>query len=173
MKLLNKKQNSELVKKFVALILVFAIGAAANADLAGNLTGDNTLGSGNMALNITNGYDTYLAVAIQGAGSITVSLGPNAPEDSSGQGPILQIWPPPYPQGEIWLMADMDSPYIYTDGIWLIINYYDAVAGDVITAYDIGPSGTELNLLDSITIVPEPMTLMLLGLGGLFLRQRK
>jgi hypothetical protein len=43
-----------------------------------------------------------------------------------------------------------------------------------ITNYYYSPTGTQNSVtLGGLTIVPEPMTLVLLGLGGLFLRSRK
>lgn len=54
-------------------------------------------------------------------------------------------------------------------GTWFTFGYTGNV-GDVIDVYDYA-LGTPL--VGTITIIPEPMTIALLGLGGLFLRRRK
>jgi len=161
------------MKKLLALILVLGLATTANAVLTGNVTGDDTPGAGSMDLNVTgNGYDTYVAIAIQGTGTIAGTIGASAPASSSLLGPLSDLGLESLGTGEVWTMADMDSPYVYSTGIWLTIDYTGAVVGDVITAYDIGPGGDQTDVLGQITITPEPMTLALLGLGGLFIRRK-
>ncbi len=165
--------EDDFMKKLLALILVLSLATVANAVLVGNTTGDDTEGSGSQTLNITGGgYDTYVAIAIVGTGTIAGTVGADAPASSGLAGTLEDLGLGSLGTGEVWTMADMDSPYVYNNGVWLTIGYTGAVNGDVITAYDVGPSGTELNVLGSITIVPEPMTLALLGLGGLFIRRK-
>ncbi|MFA5422467.1 MAG: PEP-CTERM sorting domain-containing protein [Phycisphaerae bacterium] len=55
-------------------------------------------------------------------------------------------------------------------GAWFSIDYTGAV-GDVIDIYDYAVSA--VTPIGSVTVTPEPMTIALLGLGGLLLRRRK
>ncbi|MFA5422466.1 MAG: PEP-CTERM sorting domain-containing protein [Phycisphaerae bacterium] len=55
-------------------------------------------------------------------------------------------------------------------GDWFSIGYTGEV-GDVIDIYDYAVSDTVP--IGSVTVTPEPMTIALLGLGGLLLRRRK
>lgn len=59
------------------------------------------------------------------------------------------------------------------DGDWFI---YQAVAGSNLGTGTVGLLNSSYSAFlesDTITIIPEPMTVALLGLGGLFLRRRK
>lgn len=158
------------MKKLLVLVLVLGLATAANAFVA-DLTGDNTEGAGSQSVDITSGGDIYLMVAIQGSGTIAITGGVAAPPDSAllatnADAGIDGI----YGQGEVWIMANIATS-VYSDGSWLSISYSDAVAGDVVTVYDYDGDVT-FTALDSITIIPEPMTLALLGLGGLFIRRK-
>ena len=59
-------------------------------------------------------------------------------------------------------------------GDWFIYDFHCEGEGDVdIVYYQTGMGMTTMELVQTITQVPEPMTIALLGLGGLFLRRRK
>ncbi len=154
------------MKKLLALVLVLSLAATASA-LSGDLTGDNTPGEGSMDGSIAGCIsDTYLITQISGTGTIS-------PE---GFSPIVPLDSYPTqldPKTIVWAIMDLTPPYSYPDGVWLTLNYHDAVVGDVVTLYDGGIDGSNWVTLDSVTIVPEPMTLALLGLGSLMLLRRK
>jgi len=157
------------MKKLLALILVLGLATTANAVITGSLTGDSTVGAGSMQANVAGGDVTYMAIEIVGTGTITISLGAAAPSDCEIAGTPGDVGLSG--TGELWGMADFSSPYVYTDGVWFDIDYSGAVEDDVVNFWDMGPGADAPNLLGSITI-PEPITLALLGLGGLFIRRK-
>ena len=63
-----------------------------------------------------------------------------------------------------------DPAWPVVAGDWFTVEYSGDV-GDVMQIYDYGVSATVA--VGTLNIVPEPMTIALLGLGGLFLRRRK
>ncbi len=58
------------------------------------------------------------------------------------------------------------------DGLWVTINFTAGTAGEVYTFTRLNNSFAEAEQ-KTTTVLPEPMTMVLLGIGGLFLRRRK
>ena len=125
--------------------------------------------------------DVYFAIVVDPAyGSITGGLGmPCAPSLSGMLGASIQAdWP-----GFVQLPADgpwgnvASSPQEVADPG----TYFDEFIfhcekeGDATVELWSSPDGAEMTLQDTLIIhqIPEPMTIALLGLGGLFLRRRK
>lgn len=58
-------------------------------------------------------------------------------------------------------------------GLQCTVDYSSSVAGDAVVSLWLDPDYDDPVDTLSITVVPEPMTIALLSLGGLFLRRRK
>jgi hypothetical protein len=162
------------MKKLLFLVLVLAMASLANATISMTLSGSSNTGWGTLNLWVvpsSNQSDLSMAVCIQGVGTLSSYLGPDAPPDS---------WPgsiePFYYDGGIGEVFNMISyTSIYPTGVWLMINYSGAVLGDKITAYQsFDGNFDDVDLIsNTITIVPEPATIALLCLGGLMIRRKK
>ena len=163
------------MKKLLVLMLVLAMAPVASA-----ITGSIVIDSGtSWHVTIAGSYaDPYLIVAIDTTYAATLAgftKGGNAPSDSISFGTTVDAGVGYLGQGEVWAMADMSSPYTYSDGTWLTgtasgTALVDGAGVAYMWLYE-SPDGSTINLLDTV-YVPEPMTLVLLGLGGLFLRRR-
>jgi hypothetical protein len=188
------------MKKLLILMLVLGLATAASAtitaiapvvtrnvswDIVGpagseQLIGTNALGvTGNPANpgygvgygNSGGGAQFVMGIAPAGPfpttypGSV-LGVPPNAGNLASvADGALIFPWPG-FDVSEGDLMGAGTFP-----GNWYAFNIVGAINGDWIDIYDYGvsytvPAGTLL-------LIPEPMTIALLGLGGLFLRRRK
>ena len=58
-----------------------------------------------------------------------------------------------------------------TTGDWFQFGFADGAVGDTMTIYDYAVSYTDP--VGTLNLIPEPMTIALLGLGGLFLLRRR
>ncbi len=185
-KLLIFMYGDRTMKKMLTLVLVLGMASLASATVSMTLSGDNTPGSGTINLSVvpsSDQIDLQMAICIKKAtgGSVgTLSLGTigaNAPTDSADTEASLAMLgngsDATYGNGEIWTMTSFTS--VYPEGVWLTVTYSGAVAGNTITAFQSADGNFDDVDLQSntITIVPEPVTMALLGLGGLFLRRRK
>jgi hypothetical protein len=117
----------------------------------------------------------YLGLAIVPADGTLSSFaaGSNAPASSASWGALGDWGYGSLGQGEFWAMAHVSTAPVYPDGEWLTASWaLDGTATSaVVSLYELYETGGE-TFLDSVT-VPEPMTVLLLSLGGLFLRRRK
>lgn len=168
------------MKKLLVLVLILGMAATANAAFFAYLTGDNTPGAGNIALNIagmlgSEWQDGMLVISIQGTGTLTSSLGHDAPTDAEfvcklsdlyGNQPMNGI----AGEGDVYGMISYTNAY--PDGVWINASYSGALCTDIITAYASidGENWTEIAYMGPI---PEPATIALLCLGGLMLKRKK
>jgi len=183
------------MKKLLVLMLVLGMASLANADLQISVGGDKNPADSEYTLlpseelfldiwtdavipNLTGG--TWMLVVDTTLGSITPGRGLLSP-------PQTVYGTPPYTA-----QAPLVIPPVGLEGIWgIYVAFGDIAAGTMMydeiifhcealgdaTIYLMdAPDGSPASIIyDSVVIhqVPEPMTVLLLGLGGLFLRRRK
>lgn len=157
------------MKRLLITLLVLGMASPASALTASlSFTGELPTG-GIVELSIFGAtYDPYLAMVIQPPGVLSnfTSIYPPPPGI------------PPFPQpitisgysGEVWAFVG-PAPEPYVDGVWLTADWSSTVPVWV-RAYETFDGGMSWILLDQIQ-VPEPMTVALLGLGGLFILRRR
>jgi hypothetical protein len=162
------------MKKLIILMLVLGLASVTNAALVLSFNGDTTVEVTTVAPSTyftidvysTDGTDGEFWVYIEGDVSYT------------GGG---TIYSPPAPGTMVaseyfptLISCLMDPPAVGAPGTWWEIEVHcDGPLDGLITLCD--DTGYKTGTLDTLLIhqIPEPMTIALLGLGGLFLRRRK
>ena len=165
------------MKKLLILTLVLGFASSASAlTVTLDPSGDQPLGVGSYDVYVVSDVDimpySYLvALADKTYGSITVTALSNAGQDASvvsyGDG-----------MGYFNVYAietlDMSEPFdsiLMGNQFQIAVTYTGAAVGEDLTVLLMGP---DLSTLDSTTFqIPEPMTIALLGLGGLALLRRR
>ena len=176
------------MKKLLVFVLVVAMVSAANAALSLQIVDNYALNPipanlGKFGIESTTAYalapDDNLSFVAITAGPIYPTGGtvlPAAPAATSINDDAVGVGGVPLPVGwdGVWGFIGVVAVGPVTVPAGLYIDGITASAGDTVKLYSVDGFTWELGpVLDTVTLVPEPMTLALLGLGGLFLRRRK
>jgi hypothetical protein len=158
-----------IMKKLLILVMVLAMASLASATLSFSVSG--TAGSEAVSLNAVGEIsDGYWGVSVSGDDATigTFVVGVKAPTIS---GVFAAGTDAGMPNGELWLFATANTDEAYQDGSWLTaaITRTAAATLHLWTYTDGDPAAVETTVE---LLVPEPMTIALLGLGGLLLRRR-
>ena len=127
---------------------VVNMGGAVGSQVIYTSAAVNILDSGFQINNVGNLFVTAAAATSAGAlspGTVTISFDYTLPSILSSD-----YWVAPLIEGET---------FVYNGGLVVGATYSNLAAQDV--------------LIEGVHIIPEPMTVLLLGLGGLFLRRRR
>jgi hypothetical protein len=172
------------MKRVLVIFLVFAITSLANAvPVTPVWTISSEAMSPEYAITVSvvdsPQVSILLALVVDSNGILSnFAAGPNAPEHTYSYGTLTENyggWDLSHlGQGEIWDMLDYTAPAEYVDGDWLSAEFVFAPESDssVVSLYQIDGEGNE-TFLTSHTVIPEPMTIALLGVGSLFLCRRR
>ena len=179
-------KRSTMMKKLLVLSLVLAMASLASAGIVYRVDGVNyAAGStvnalGNVTVELWNETETVSAPIFAGVSDVGgyISTG-----DATGQKITSLVLDNPGNLPGVWSASDV---YYAAYGIWSI-NYdtpevRNTFAGTLVTTTLAGIvngdtfvmiDGNLANMDAGITFIPEPMTMALLGLGGLMIRRKK
>ena len=166
-----------MMKKLLVLALVLVVSTVASAGFVLAPAVDQL--PGNIVITISNDggitSNGYLVIAVQGIGVLSSALGADAPVNSSLNGNTVDSEVAFLGQGDVYGVADFalaPAVPVYKTGTWLTATLTGGVAGDVVKAYS-SADLVEFTEIGSFVVTPEPVTVALLGLGGLFIRRNK
>ena len=162
------------MKKLLMLILVLGIASTANA-LVVSISPDGTGTSTTLTISSDTfnvGYDYFLVVSDNTNGDISAIT---ATADAGGDS-VVTSYGAAAGYDDAWQVKaqDLNAATPHADDIEIgthfnvTINYTGGGSALLIELVN-----GNLTQLDTYTVTPEPMTIALLGLGGLFLRRRK
>ena len=163
------------MKKLLTLLLVLSLASVASAGQSlGGATEVDITGTAIVTLisdDGTGGNTNYIDDSDGAASSLGAVTGVAATAAAGGNATVT------LKNGYAYLVvgADSETPNTLESGVRFNLTVSGAghVKDDVITVTLYGPGWVNVLDTQSVTVVPEPMTIALLGLGGLFLRRRK
>lgn len=118
----------------------------------------------------TSGWLGYLIIEDGGAGSLENVAVLDAAGNKASAGPYTEIdWGAGF---ELTAATTGDPPPVAA-GTQFSFDYVGAVGDTATISLFVDPEYTTPVATVNVTVVPEPMTVILLGLGGLFLRRRR
>ena len=171
------------MKKILVLMLVLGFASMATAGLTLTVNGLPAESS-----TITMAPSEYAIIGLYNDGSVPKTIGYTSIVSGPGSwtgGSNIYVPPAtgdayaynyyygPTAHGDSWMLFDGDAAPANINGIGILADYEfhcDDIGDVTITYVD-----AALGLMDTLIIhqIPEPVTMALLGLGGLFLRRRK
>jgi hypothetical protein len=166
-----------MMRKLFLLFLVLGLASAANATIikVDGLEGESFEVDVQATITVvsedTSSWLGYLIIEEGGAGSLenvavldaAGDLGAAAPYTEAGWGTGFELSASMGPAGDPPIAA----------GTQFSLNYVGEVGDTATISLFVDPEFTTPVASVNITVVPEPMTIILLGLGGLFLRRRR
>jgi hypothetical protein len=165
------------MKKVLTISLVLVITSIANATATWTISDELMSPEYTITVSVTDNPEepVVLALAVDSGGILSnFAAGLDAPPDSSSYGTLDDYSIGYLGQGEVWGMEDYYGwPGEYNDGDWLTATFAFASGQTSATVSLYNMTHGEPVFLTSHTVVPEPVTLSLLALGGLFIRRRR
>jgi len=164
------------MRKLLILFLVLGMASTANAllikvdDLEGESFEVDTQATITVVSEDTSSWLGYIIIEEGGAGSLeNVSILDAAGNKASAEPYTEASWGTGF---ELTAASTGDPPPVAA-GTQFSLDYVGAVGDTATISLFVDPEYTTPVASVNVTVVPEPMTIILLGLGGLFLRKRR
>ena len=164
------------MRKLLILFLVLGLASTANAllikvdDLEGESFEVDTQATITVVSEDTSSWLGYIIIEEGGAGSLENVVILDAAGDNASSGPYTEAgWGTVF---ELTTAATNNNPPIGV-GSQFSLDYVGEVGDTATISLFVDPEYTTPVASVNVTVVPEPMTIILLGLGGLFLRRRR
>ena len=161
------------------MIFILVLGLAASANATFSLSFNS--GTNVVSVNAVSQGDLIVGLVVDTGTLTSFALGPQGPGSAFASGPfgpgVASAFPDPLLNafsGEVWTLAT-DIAEVAIDGSWLTAIVGAPAPGNFARLYEVAP-GSAMTVgpaLAIVEVIPEPMTIALLGLGSLFIRRKK